>query len=156
MNGGGVRTGLTPDAEGRITFGQIFELQPFGNGLVVLELAGEQLKRALEQQFTKESYTAGERSRLLLPSANFTFDYDLSKPKGQRILAMRLDGRPVDPAATYRITVNNFLASGGDGYSVLTEGKVVADGGVDLDALEAWLAVGQPVPKLGRTKNVAP
>lgn len=156
MNGGGVRTGLTPDAQGRITFGQIFELQPFGNGLVVVELTGEQLRQLLEQQFTQESYSPGARSRLLVPSANFAFDYDLSKPKGQRVVAMRMEGKPVDAAARYRITVNNFLASGGDGYSVLTEGKVIADGGLDTDALEAWLAKGQPVPKLGRTRNLAP
>ncbi|HYC95149.1 MAG TPA: bifunctional metallophosphatase/5'-nucleotidase, partial [Sphingomicrobium sp.] len=155
MNGGGVRTGLTPDAQGRITFGQIFELQPFGNGLVVVELTGEQLGRLLEQQFTDDSYAPGARSRLLVPSANFAFDYDLSKPRGQRIVTMRLDGKPIDRARNYRIAVNNFLASGGDGYSVLTEGKAVADGGLDLDALEAWLAMGQPVPKLGRTRNLA-
>lgn len=154
MNGGGVRTGLTPDAQGRVTFGQIFELQPFGNGLVVLELSGDQLKRVLEQQFTDESYAPGARSRLLVPSANFAFDYDLSKPRGQRIVAMRLHGKPIDPARTYRVTVNNFLASGGDGYSVLSEAKVIADGGVDLDALEAWLAKGQSVPKLGRTRHL--
>ena len=154
MNGGGVRTGLVPDAGGRISFGQIFELQPFGNGLVVLELTGEQLKRVLEQQFPDDSYSPGKKSRLLVPSANFAFDYDLSKSKGQRILAMRLDGRPLDPAGRYRVTVNNFLASGGDGYSVLTEGKVIADGGLDTDALEAWLARGQKVPAVGRTRNL--
>ena len=156
MNGGGVRTGLTPDAQGRITFGQIFDLQPFGNSLVVIELTGEQLKRVLEQQFTEESYAPGARPRLLIPSANFSFDYDLSKPKGQRMADMRLDGKRLDPASVYRIAVNNFLASGGDGYSVLTEGRVIADGGLDTDALEAWLAKGQPVPKLGRTRNLAP
>ncbi|HYC94803.1 MAG TPA: bifunctional metallophosphatase/5'-nucleotidase, partial [Sphingomicrobium sp.] len=123
MNGGGVRTGLTPDAQGRITFGQIFDLQPFGNGLVVVELTGEQLGRLLEQQFTDDSYAPGARSRLLVPSANFAFDYDLSKPNGQRIVTMSLDGKPIDRAKNYRIAVNNFLASGGDGYSVLTEGK---------------------------------
>ena len=155
MNGGGVRTGLTPNARGQISYGQIFELQPFGNGLVVLELSGDQLKRVLEQQFTDESYAAGARSRLLVPSANFTFDYDLSQSRGQRIVAMRLDGKAIDPAARYRVAVNNFLASGGDGYSVLTEANVIADGGLDLDALEAWLAKGQPVPQLGRTRNVA-
>jgi 5'-nucleotidase len=150
-----VRTGLIPDAQGRITFGQIFELQPFGNGLVVVELTGEQLKRVLEQQFTQDEYAPDARSRLLVPSANFAFEYDLALPKGQRIVAMRFDGKPVAPSNSYRVTVNNFLASGGDGYSVLTEGKAIADGGLDLDALEAWLAEGQPVPKLGRTRNLA-
>jgi 5'-nucleotidase len=156
MNGGGVRTALIPDSLGRISFGQIFELQPFGNGLVVVELNGDQLKRVLEQQFASDSYAPGARSRLLVPSANFAFDYDLSRPKGQRIVAMRLDGRPVDAAKAYRVTINNFLASGGDGYSALTEGRVIADGGPDLDALESWLASGRRVPLLGRTRNLAP
>jgi len=156
MNGGGVRTGLIPDGQGRITFGQIFELQPFGNGLVVLELTGRQLKEMLEQQFTADSYAPGSKSRLMVPSATFAFDYDLSKPKGQRIVGMRLNGKAIRADASYLITVNNFLASGGDGYSVLADAKVIADGGLDLDALEAWLNKGQPVPKLGRTRNLAP
>ena len=92
----------------------------------------------------------------MVPSEGFRFDYDLSRPKGQRITSLNLNGRPVVPAASYRVTVNNFLASGGDRFTVLTEGKVIADGRLDVDALEAWLASGRPVPSLGRTKNVTP
>jgi 5'-nucleotidase len=156
MNGSGVRTDLVPDAQGRVRYGQIFEMQPFGNGLVVLTLTGDQLRRTLEQQFPDERYPVGDQPRLLVPSEGFRFDYDLSRPKGQRIVAMTLNGRKIDPAATYRVTVNNFLASGGDGFTVLTEGKVVADGGLDLDAIEEWLKPGRAVPKLGRTRNVTP
>ena len=156
MNGAGVRTDLVPDAQGQVRYGQIFEMQPFGNGLVVLELTGAQVRRLLEQQFPKDSYAPGERPGLLVPSANFAFDYDLSKPKGQRILDARLDGKPIDPATRYRVAVNNFIASGGDGYTVLTEGRLIADAGLDLDALEAWLAPGQKAPALGRTRNLTP
>jgi 5'-nucleotidase len=67
---------------------------------------------------------------------------------------MRLNGRRVSPAASYRVTVNNFLASGGDGYAVLKEGTNATDAGLDLDALEAWLKPGRTVPKLGRTRNL--
>ena len=154
MNGSGVRTDLVPDAQGRVRYGQIFEMQPFGNGLVVLSLTGDQLRRMLEQQFGAETYAAGVQPALMVPSEGFRFEYDLSRPKGQRIAAMTMNGRKVDPAASYRVTVNNFLASGGDGFTVLTEGKVIADGGLDLDALEAWLKPGRAVPNVGRTRNV--
>lgn len=63
---------------------------------------------------------------------------------------MSLNGKPIDPAGTYRVTVNNFLASGGDGYSVLTQGTPVFDAGLDLDALEAWLATNPTIPAVGR------
>jgi 5'-nucleotidase len=59
---------------------------------------------------------------------------------------MTLHGRPIDPAARYRVTVNNFLASGGDGYSRLAEGTDAFDGGPDLEALEAWLRTNPAVP----------
>jgi 5'-nucleotidase len=69
---------------------------------------------------------------------------------------MSLDGKPVDPAARYRVTINNFLASGGDGYSVLTQGTDTFDAGLDLDALEAWLATNPAVPKIGRIRDLTP
>ena len=69
---------------------------------------------------------------------------------------MSLNGKPIDPAAVYRVTVNNFLASGGDGYSVLTQGTNAFDAGLDLDALEAWLATNPAVPTVGRIREVTP
>ncbi|MDQ3477809.1 MAG: bifunctional metallophosphatase/5'-nucleotidase [Pseudomonadota bacterium] len=153
MNGSGVRTDLIPDG-GNVRYGQIFEMQPFGNGLVVMTLSGEQIRRMLEQQFADDSYEPGARPSLLVPSEGFRFDYDLSRPQGQRIVAASLNGRPIDAAASYRVTVNSFLASGGDGFTVLTEGRERRDAGLDLDALEAWLAPGREVPKLGRTRNL--
>ncbi|MGI8611450.1 MAG: bifunctional metallophosphatase/5'-nucleotidase [Sphingomicrobium sp.] len=156
MNSTGVRTDLVPDAQGNVRFGQIFEMQPFGNGLVVMTLTGEQIRRMLEQQFAAGSYPPEARPALMVPSQGFRFDYDLSRPGGQRTTSMTLDGRPLDPGKRYRVTVNNFLASGGDGFTVLTEGADLFDAGLDLDALEAWLGKGAKVPKLGRTRNVTP
>ena len=154
MNSSGVRTDLVPDAQGNVSYGQIFEMQPFGNGLVVMTLTGAQIRAVLEQQFRDDNYPAGARPELLIPSDGLRFDYDLARPKGQRIVRITLQGQPLDPAANYRVTVNNFLASGGDGFSALTEGKDVVDAGPDLDALEAWLKPGRAVPKLDRTRNV--
>ena len=151
-NATGVRTGLFPKSDGSVTFGQVFQMQPFGNNLVTKSYTGAQLKAALEQQF-KTVDGKGRVTSLLIPSAGFRFRYDLARPDGDRITLMELDGKPIDPAASYRVTVNNFLASGGDGFSALSAGSDAADGGLDLDAMEAWLAKGQPVPALGRTRD---
>jgi 5'-nucleotidase len=152
INSGGVRTDLVPRADGSVTFGQIFSTQPFGNNLVVKTLTGAQLRGLLEQGFRE---VGGEvrASSLLIPSAGFTYRYDVKRPAGQRITGMSLNGRPIDPARSYRVTVNNFLASGGDGYTVLAEGRDVVDAGPDLDALEAWLATNPAVPKGNRVSG---
>lgn len=156
INTGGARTDLVPGADGSVTYGDIFSLEPFGNTLVVSTLTGAELKALLEQQFTTANGKTALRPSTLVPSANFHFAYDLSRPEGSRIVSMTLDGKPIDPAGRYRVTVNNFLASGGDGYSVLTQGTDKFDAGLDLDALEAWLATNPAVPALGRIGDVTP
>ncbi|MEA1070938.1 bifunctional metallophosphatase/5'-nucleotidase [Sphingomonas sp. LY160] len=155
INSGGVRTDLVPAPDGSVTFGNIFAMQPFGNSLVVKTLTGVQLKALLEQQFDSGSNTA-ERPNLLLPSKGFFFSYDLSRPTGQRIVTMALNGKSIDPAATYRVTVNNFMASGGDNFTVLAQGTDATDAGSDVEALEAYLKVGATVPALGRVRDVTP
>ena len=155
INATGVRAGLIPAANGSVTYGQVFAMQPFGNNLVVKTLSGAQLKALLEQQFKLENGVPKIAS-LLVPAANFHFAYDLSRPESQRIVTMTLDGKPIDPAAPYRVTVNNFLASGGDGFSVLNQGTDPFDAGLDLDATEAWLATNPAAPTVGRILNVGP
>jgi 5'-nucleotidase len=155
INSGGVRARFTPAADGSVTYGQIFALQPFGNSLVVLEMTGAQLKQLLEEEFGPTSPATIARS-LLMPSAGFTFAYERSRPAGERIVSMALGGQPIDPAKAYRVTVNNFLASGGDGFSVLAASRAVADGGQDLDALEAYIDGGARVPPVGRVTDVTP
>ncbi|MDQ3077664.1 MAG: bifunctional metallophosphatase/5'-nucleotidase [Pseudomonadota bacterium] len=154
-NSGGVRADLIPGPGGVITYGQIFAMQPFGNNLVVKTLTGAQLKAVLEQQFDSGSNTV-ERPNMLLPSKGFAFAYDLSRPAGSRIVEMTLDGKAIDPAARYRVTVVNFLASGGDNFTVLTQGTEAADAGLDLDATEAYLRSGGGVPELGRIEDRTP
>ena len=155
INSGGVRTDLVPGTDGNVTFGDIFAMQPFGNNLVVKTLTGVQLKMLLEQQFASGRNTA-ERPNLLLPSRGFDFSYDLARPGGQRIVAMTLDGKSIDPATRYRIVVNNFMASGGDNFTVLTEGADAVDAGTDVDALEAYLRGGANVPATDRVNDVTP
>jgi 5'-nucleotidase len=155
INATGVRSDLVPKPDGSVTYGQVFAVEPFGNNLVVKTLTGAELKALLEQQFKVENGAARVGS-LLVPSANFRFSYDLSRPAGQRIVSMHLNEKPIDPGAKYRVTVNNFLASGGDGFSVLNEGTDAFDAGLDLDALEAYLGSDPKAPPVGRITDLTP
>ena len=155
MNSGGVRTSFRPAADGAVTYGQIFALQPFGNTVEVVELTGAQLKQLIEQEFTGDG-TGEFRQSFLIPSAGFAYTIDRSLPDGQHVVAMTLNGSPIGPGRTYRIAVNNFLATGGDGFSVLTQGRFVAGGGNDLDALEAFIASGARASTEGRVTELKP
>lgn len=140
MNPGGVRAALSPRGpEGGITYGDLFSAQPFGNTLVTMTLSGEQIHRMLENQFAREP---GGRNRILHPSAGFNYTWDNAKPHGSKVAfdSIRLNGEPLDRAKRYRVTVNSFMADGGDGVSMLTQGVERVGGMLDLDALEAWLA----------------
>jgi 5'-nucleotidase len=155
MNNGGARTDLMPAADGTVTFGQIFAMQPFANNIVTKGYTGAEIKAVLEQQFASGRNTV-ESPNMLTPSANFRFSYDKSRPAGQRIMSMELDGKPIDPAKTYRVAINNFLASGGDNFTLLAGGRDTVDAGLDLDATEAYLATNPPVPAMGRITDLTP
>jgi 5'-nucleotidase len=155
MNNGGARTDLMPEADGTVRFGQIFAMQPFANNVVTKSYTGAQIKAVLEQQFASGTNSAA-RPNLLTPSADFEFSFDRSRPAGQRIVDMTLNGRPVDPGKSYRVTINNFLASGGDNFTRFADGRDPVDGGLDLDATEAYLATNPPVPSLGRIRDLTP
>jgi len=141
MNPGGVRADL---GAGPVTYEEAFTVQPFGNYLTTLDLTGAQLDCLLEQQFVTE--------RMLQPSAGVRYTVrqagtpgTASDPcAGTKVDGIVVGGVPVDPAGTYRITVNSFLAGGGDGFSVLTEGANDVVGGPDLDAFVAYLGANRP------------
>ncbi|SMC25336.1 5'-nucleotidase [Andreprevotia lacus DSM 23236] len=153
MNPGGVRADLTPDASGNVTYGLLFTTQPFGNSLVTLTVTGAQIKELLEQQFAGYSNNQ-PYDRVLQSSAGFTYSWDSSKPGGQKVDAnsIKLNGVLIAPTATYRITVNNFMATGGDNFTVLIQGQNVLGGAQDIDALEAYIKARSPlaVPTLNR------
>jgi 5'-nucleotidase len=157
MNPFGIRTSLIPAADGTVTFGQAYAVEPFNNHLVTRSFTGAQLKALLEQCFDGIG-----PEQVLTPSVGFSFAYDRSRAVGDRIVRMTLNGRPVDPAATYRITVSEFLANGGDSFSVFTQGRDEARGPVDLDALITWLERAHmrthtlPVPQDAREIDLAP
>jgi 5'-nucleotidase len=150
MNPGGVRADL--DA-GPVTYGEAFSVQPFGNVLTTLTLTGAQIEQLLEQQFSGANAPPNS-PRVLLPSAGFAYTWDLDAPAGEKVdpASITLGGEPVDPAASYRVTVNSFLADGGDGFTVLPEGTDRVGGQLDLDAFEAFLGESSPVapPALDR------
>ncbi len=138
-NPGGLRADLgcaTAEAPCAVRFGDAFAAQPFGNSLVVMTLTGAQLRAALEQQFTG---TNAERPRILQPSAGFTFSWRRDARDGARLVDARLDGEPLSPSADYRVTVNSFLAEGGDGFTVFRDGSRRLGGAQDVDALVDWL-----------------
>lgn len=140
MNPGGIRDDL--DVTGDVTYGQLYDVQPFANTLVVKTYTGAQIKSLLEQQFDNPS--TGQ-SRILQVSEGFTYSYRLADPAGSRVSNIRLNGTPIDPAADYRVTMNSFLATGGDGFSVFNLGRDQVGGDVDIDALEAYVADESPV-----------
>ena len=144
MNPGGIRANLecaSPPCT--VTFGDVFTVQPFGNSLVVMTVTGEQLKTLLESQLRG---TTGE-PKFLQPSGEFTYTWQSDAPPGERVRDMRLNGEPVEPAKSYRVTVNSFLAEGGDGFANLVDGADRKGGGQDLDALIAYLGAGERAPE---------
>jgi 5'-nucleotidase len=128
-------------------------MMPFGNNLVVMTLTGAQLKAALEQQYAVPLRPKATRPAVLAPSAGFAYSVDLKKPEGSRVSDMRLNGASVTADGRYRVVLNNYLASGGDGISAFTGGTEVTDRGIiDLDALVSWIARGQTPPSETRIR----
>ncbi len=150
MNPGGIRADLIynqnpgGEAPGEVTYNEIFTVQPFGNSLVTMSLTGAQIDTLLEQQFDNP---APGQSRILQVSEGFTYTWSQSAPAGSKvdIASIMINGVPIDPNAVYRITVNSFLADGGDNFFVLREGTDRLGGEVDLDAVEAYFAANSPV-----------
>lgn len=139
MNPFGIRAALEPAPDGSLTYGQIYAVQPFNNALYTISLTGAELKQVLEDGLDDKG-----PNQLLAGSAGFSYTFDMHRPARDRIVAMTLNGKPIDPATSYRVTVSNFLALGGDGFAGFLKGRDLVIGGTDIDALESWIA-GVPV-----------
>lgn len=151
MNPGGIRADLiftsSPGGEppGQVTYGEVFTVQPFNNLVVTVTLTGAQLEEVLEQQFA--GYAGQTTTRILQVSAGFTYTYSASAPLGSRVSNLQLNGTAIDPAATYRVSTNDFLANGGDGFTNLTVGtERVTAPGFDVDSLAAYLGAAPQSP----------
>lgn len=163
MNAFGIRRSITPAPDHSVTFGDIYAVQPFNNDLFTLTYTGAELKAALEQGFDENG-----PEQILTPSAGFTYSYDRSRPVGDRIGALVLDGKPIDPGGSYRVTLNNFLANGGDTFTGFAKGRERTLGPSDIAAFEAWLKLSPPraapnqpravdlQPELNRTRSTIP
>ncbi len=149
MNPGGIRDDMLfapsgSEGAGEVTFGEAFSVQPFGNSLVTMTLTGAQIDALLEQQFDNPS--AGS-NRILQVSDGFTYTWDAAAPVGSRVdpATIMIGGAPIDLGAGYRVTVNSFLADGGDNFSVLVDGTDRLGGEVDLDALVTYFGANSPI-----------
>ena len=130
MNPGGIRADVE---QGEVTWGELYNVQPFSNQLVKMTLTGEQIRKLLNQQWQSN------QTRMLQISG-LTYTWDASKPIGDKVVDIYLpNGTKLDPNAEYTVTANSFLADGGDNFTVFTEGKNREVGPVDLDALVDYI-----------------
>jgi 5'-nucleotidase len=147
MNPGGIRgpikyevaSGLDP-----VTYGELFTVQPFSNTLTVKTCTGAQIQTLLEQQF--DNPAAGQ-VRILTVSHGFNYSYDRTRPAGDRVLnaTVKLNGAPIVDGQSYRVEMNSFLATGGDGFSVFNQCTNQLGGEVDLDALVRYFQNHSPI-----------
>lgn len=140
-NPGGIRASLETSLQ--VSYAQLFAVMPFGNNLTTMDLTGTQLLRLLEQQWEAPQPAGG---RVMQISNGFSYSWDASQPEGaargsgNRVVAgsMMLNGTSIDLNKIYRITVNNFMSTGGDNYTVLTSGSNIQQGYTDIVAGEAY------------------
>ena len=150
MNPGGIRADLIADNRtgteqaGQVTYSELFSVQPFSNVMTVQTFTGRMIKRLLEQQF---GGLAAGTNRILQVSSGFTYSYKLNAPAGQHVApaSIKIGGRVLGPDERVRVAMNNFLASGGDGFTGFQEGTDQLGGDIDVDALVAYFRTHSPV-----------
>ena len=159
MNPGGIRADLFTssstggEAPGEVTYGEAFTVQPFGNSLVTKTMTGDPIRRLLLQQFAPCSPNPNAGTRILQISSTFRYESDPGAAAcADKIGRMWVNGVEVQPTDTFRVTMNNFLATGGDSFTVFNEGTDALGGAQDIDAFAAYLGAHSPVavPPLDR------
>ncbi|MEU9112146.1 bifunctional metallophosphatase/5'-nucleotidase [Streptomyces sp. NPDC048483] len=143
MNPGGIRSDLAykasgAEGDGVVTYGEAFTVQPFTNMTNVIDLTGAQLLTGLQQQVSGPNEAS---PKILQVSRGLTYTLDLTKSGADRIVknSVKLNGAALDPAKTYRVAMNEFLAGGGDGFPAFKNAKNTYVGPSDLDAFTAYL-----------------
>lgn len=134
MNPFGIRRSLNVAPDHTVSFSNIYAVQPFRNKLTTISLTGADIKAVLEEGFDTEA-----PEQIMAVSQGFSFSYDRSQPIGSRIVSITFNGAPLDTDKTYRVTVSQFLADGGDSFHAFTKGRDPVQGGLEIEALEAWL-----------------
>lgn len=137
MNAGGVRADIRA---GVVTYSDVFTVHPFGNALITLTLTGEQIRTMLEQQWA-------EADTMLQVSSGFEYTWDAAAAPGSRVVpaTLKLNGELIDGVKTYRVTVNEFLAQGGNGFVLLRAAPDRTRGVFDAEALERYITAHSPV-----------
>lgn len=150
MNPGGIRADLgynnspAGEAPGQVTYSEVFTVQPFNNVMTVKTCTGDQIRRVLEQQF--DNPAAGQDRVLQIP-ATTAYSYNRSAPAGSRVdpASIKINGFTVSPTGQYRVAMNNFLANGGDNFTVFNECTNPLGGDIDIDALVRYFQKHSPV-----------
>lgn len=151
MNPGGIRSDLVfkasgSEGDGVVTYGEGFTVQPFSNTVNLVDLTGAQLITGLKQQVSG----ANEASpKILQVSDGLTYTLDMTKSGADRVVtdSVKLGGKAIDPAATYRVAMNSFLAGGGDGFGELGKGTKPLVGSDDLKAFNDYLTANSSADK---------
>jgi 5'-nucleotidase len=144
MNPGGIRADLvcsqpcSAASPAPVTYNQLFNVQPFNNVMTVKSMTGDMIYRLLEQQFTGAN-------GILQVSNGFAYSWSPNATPHVVPDSVEINGVPVDKSASYRVAMNNFLASGGDGFTVFNEGTDPLGGEIDLDALVNYFMHNSPV-----------
>jgi 5'-nucleotidase len=141
MNSGGIRTDINA---GPITYGEAFSVQPFANVLTTMDMTGQQIIDVIQQQFTGSPLGNG----ILQISDGLTYTRTSAGAGGQAgdlLSDLELNGVPIVPGDTYRVTVNNFLAGGGDNFTVFAQGTNRFVGEIDLEAFRRYIETFTPI-----------
>jgi 2',3'-cyclic-nucleotide 2'-phosphodiesterase (5'-nucleotidase family) len=132
-NGGGIRN---PIDQGDITLGNVIEVHPFGNTIVTFDLTGAQVVEALENAVSRVEDVSGR----FLQVSGMSYVWDSAQEAGNRVVSVEVGGAPIDMGASYTIVTNNFIAGGGDGFEVFTQGQNLYDSQqLDADVLAAYI-----------------
>jgi 2',3'-cyclic-nucleotide 2'-phosphodiesterase (5'-nucleotidase family) len=146
MNGGGVRAGRVYPAGLVITRQDVLSELPFGNRIVVVEISGAGLRAAMENGLAQLPVPGG---RFPLVSG-MTVRFDPSRPPGHRVLAITVDGAPIEDARGYRVAINDFIARGGDNYTMFRDADRITP---DYDATLLANAVMDHLNALGTIRT---
>jgi 2',3'-cyclic-nucleotide 2'-phosphodiesterase (5'-nucleotidase family) len=145
-NGGGIRADREYPAGTVLTRADIFAELPFGNKTVKLKVTGATLLAALVNGFSQADQGAGRFPQV----SGLTVDVDLSKPPRDRVVSVAIDGKPLDPAASYTLATNDFMAGGGDGYVMLRDAEPL------VGPIDAQLMASQVIDYVAAQKAVSP
>jgi 5'-nucleotidase / UDP-sugar diphosphatase len=145
-NGGGIRADRTYEAGTLLTRRDIQSELPFGNKTILIEVSGADLRRALENGVSAVEEGGGRFPHV----SGLAFSYDASKPAGERVTEVLVDGEPLDDDATLKLATNDFIGRGGDGYAVFIDQPRI------IDANAASLMARQVIDYIDAAGSIAP